>query len=149
MVCHICLLSCEKALPPFWGKGLKKQTRRGKCESSSPRLIGFARWVFLFSPWPPRTQVFLRHIHWKVIYEMDYRWTTDYVFFKHDSIFRTLTVGTSGHCQLVKNILIFFIRRVILSSRPLLWLVRFKESHCLVRVSNSSFSCKQQALGRK
>ena len=24
MACHICLLSCEKALPPFWGKGLKK-----------------------------------------------------------------------------------------------------------------------------
>ena len=48
--------------------------------------------------------------------------------------------GTSGHCQLVKNILIFFIRRVILSPRPLLWLVLLKESHCFVRVSNSSFN---------
>ena len=57
--------------------------------------------------------------------------------------------GTSGHCQLVKNILIFLIRRVILSARPLLWLVLLKESHCLVRVSNSSFGCKQQALGRE
>jgi len=132
------------------GKGAKKaDTAREMWELKSSldwlRSLSFSLFPMASKDW----QVFQRHIHWKVIYEMDYRWTTDYVFFKHDSIFRTLTVGTSGHCQLVKNILIFFIRRVILSSRPLLWLVRFKESHCLVRVSNSSFSCKQQALGRK
>ena len=143
--------SCEKALPPFWGKqGLKKaDTAREMWELKSwldwLRSLSFS----LFS-------MASKESAFSKTYPLEsYLWNglalKNWVRVFQNRLFRTFfNNGTSGHRQLVKHILIFFIRRLILSARPLLWLVLLKESHCLVRFSNSSFiSCKQQALGRK
>ena len=157
MVGQICLLSCEKALPPFWEKRLtraiimalrpkKADTAREMWELKSSldwlRSLSFS--LFLMAS---------KDSGFSKTYPLEsYLWNglalNNWVRVFQNSIFRTLTEHPAT-ASLLKTSYFLSIRRVVLSAQPLLWLALLQESHCLVRVSNSSFSCKQQALGRK
>ena len=146
MVCHICLLSREKALPPFWGKGLKKADTAREMWELKSSLDWLRSLSFSLFPMASKDSGFSK-THPLESYLWNALALNNWVRVFQNSIFRTLTEHPATASLLKASY--FFIRRVILSARPLLWLVLLKESHCLVRVSNSSFGCKQQALGRE